>query len=177
MTERIVAGSISKQYFWKVKKILASKSISISHCILDGIGNEITDPENIRNQFQTEFLYRLESNDFSESELESVIRSLKNGKSRALWVEREIFKQGGRFLLLSVLEMMNCIKRHKVFPIDWKKMSLQTILKKQNGSMKTLNNKRGDFVVPILSLIFEKLLKNGVTRCLEQNMTHFKQGE
>ena len=76
------------------------------------MGNEVTDPENIRNQFQTEFLYRLrqrepkehikchetlqndfcilqiencrkaESNDFSESELESVIRSLRNGKLR-----------------------------------------------------------------------------------------------
>ena len=76
------------------------------------MGHELTDPENIRNQFQTEFLYRLrqrepkerikchetlqndlcmlriencrkvESNDFSESELKSVIHSLKNGKSR-----------------------------------------------------------------------------------------------
>ena len=160
--------------------------------------NEITDPENIRNQFQTEFLCRLrqrepkeyikchetlqndlgmlriencrkvESDDFSEIELESVIRSLKNGKSRGnVGFIREIFKPGGRFLLLSVLETMNCIKRQKVFPMDWKKMSLQTILKKQNGSMKTLNNYRDIFVVPILSLIFEKLLKNGVTPCLD----------
>ena len=207
LTKRIGTGPISKQDFWKVKKILAPKSVSIPHCILDGMGNEITDPENIRNQFQTEFLYRLrqrepkehikyhetlqndlcmlriencrkvESNDFSESELESVIRSLKNGKSRdTVGFIREIFKQGGRFLLLSVLEMMNCIKRLKVFPMDWKKMSIQTILKKQNGSMKTLNNYRGIFVVPILSLIFEKLLKNRVTPHLEQNMTPFQTG-
>ena len=76
------------------------------------MGNEITDPENIRNQFQTESLYRLrqrdpkehitchqtlqndlcilgtencrkvESGDFYESELENVVRSLKNGNSR-----------------------------------------------------------------------------------------------
>ena len=74
------------------------------------MGNELTDPENIRNQFQAEFLYRLqqhepkehikchetlqndlcmlriencrkvESNDFSESELESVIRSFEKWK-------------------------------------------------------------------------------------------------
>ena len=172
------------------------------------MGNELTDPENIRNQFQTEVPYRLrqrepkeyikcqetlqndlcmlrienrrevESNDFSESELESVICSLKNGKSRnTVGFIREIFTQGGRFLLLSVLEMMNCIKRHKVFPMDWKKMSLHTILKKQNGSMKTLNNCRGIFVVSTLSLIFEKLLKDRVTPCLEQNMTPFQTGE
>ena len=42
--------------------------------------------------------------------------------------------------------------------------------------MKTLNNYRGIFVVPILSLIFEKLLKNRVTPCLEQNMTPFQTG-
>ena len=59
LTERIGAGPISKQDFWKVKKILAPKSVSIPHCILDVMGNEITDPENIRNQFQTELLYRL----------------------------------------------------------------------------------------------------------------------
>ena len=113
---------------------MAPKSVSVPHCILDGMGNEITDPENIRNQSQTEFLYRLrqrepkehtkclktlkndlcmlqvencrkvESNDFSESELESVIRSLKNERSRdTVGFIREIFKQGGSFLLLSVL--------------------------------------------------------------------------
>ena len=79
--------------------------------MLDGTGNEITDPENLRNQFQTEFFYglrqrkpkehiechetlqndlcmlriencrKVESDDFSGSELESVIRSLKNGRS------------------------------------------------------------------------------------------------
>ena len=56
-------------------------------------------------------------------------------------------------------------------------MSLQTILKKQNGSMKTLNNYGDIFVVPILSLIFEKLLKHRVTPRLEQNMTPFQAGE
>ena len=102
---------------------------------------------------------KVESNDFPENELESVIRSLKNGKSRdTVGFIREIFKQGGRFLLFSVLEMVNCIKRHKVFPMDWKKMSLQTSLKKQNGSMKTLNNYRGIFAVPILSLILSYTL-------------------
>ena len=40
--------------------------------------------------------------------------------------------------------------------------------------MKNLNNYRGIFVVPILSLIFEKLLKNRVAPCLEQNMTPFQ---
>ena len=45
LAERIGAGPISKQDFWKMKKILAPKSVSIVHCILDGMGHEITDPE------------------------------------------------------------------------------------------------------------------------------------
>ena len=42
--------------------------------------------------------------------------------------------------------------------------------------METLNNYRSIFVDPISSLIFEKLLKNRVTPCLEQNMTPFQTG-
>ena len=42
--------------------------------------------------------------------------------------------------------------------------------------MKTLNNYREIFVVSILSLIFEKLPKNRVTPCLEQNTTPFQTG-
>ena len=86
---------------------------------------------------------------------------------------REIFKQGGRSLLLSVLEMMNCIKRHKVFPMDWSTDNIE----KQNGSMKTLNYYRGIFVVPILSLIFEKLLKVELHPVLNKTWPHFKQGK
>ena len=109
--------------------------------------------QNDRCMLQIENCRKVESIDFPESEPESVIRSLKNGKSRdTVGFIREIFKQGDRFLLLSVLEMMNCIKRHKVFPMGWKKMSSQTILKQQNGSMKTLTNYRGIFIVIILTL-------------------------
>ena len=51
---------------------------------------------------------------------------------------REIFKGSGRSLFLSLLNMMNMIKRVKVFPKEWFKMTLQTILKKKNGSLKDL---------------------------------------
>ena len=41
---------------------------------------------------------KVESNDFSESELENVIHNLKNGKSRdTLGFIREIFKHGGNY--------------------------------------------------------------------------------
>ena len=91
---------------------------------------------------------------------------------------REIFKKGGESLRLSVLCMMNIIKKNKAFPLDWNTILVQTILKKKTGSMRDLDNYRGIFIVPILSLIFEKLLtcKNRITPCLEKHMTQFQTG-
>ena len=40
--------------------------------------------------------------------------------------------------------------------------------------MRKLSNYRGVFLVPIISIIFEKLLKNRVTPLLEENMTKFQ---
>ena len=54
-------------------------------------------------------------------------------------------------------------------------MVIQTIMKK-TGSKRRLGNYRGVFLVPIASLIFEKLLKNRVTPHLEENMTKFQTG-
>ena len=67
-----------------------------------------------------------------------------------------------------MLDMFNRIKKSKTFPLNWNKMYVQTI-KKKNGSMKILNNY-------ILSLIFEKLLKNRITPTLKQDMTSFQTG-
>ena len=54
-------------------------------------------------------------------------------------------------------------------------MYIQT-LKKKNGSVRKLTNYRGIFLVPIVSISFEKLLKNGVTPLLEENMIKFQTG-
>ena len=42
--------------------------------------------------------------------------------------------------------------------------------------MGKLSNYKGIFLVPIISIIFEKLLKNRVTPLLEENMTKFQTG-
>ena len=47
---------------------------------------------------------------------------------------------------------------------------------KKTGSKRKLGNYRGEFLVPIASLIFEKLLKKRVTPHLEKNMTKFQTG-
>ena len=52
-------GTLDKQAFWKLQKVLAPKSISIPHSIIDSSGNEITDQTNIRNEYKNEFTHRL----------------------------------------------------------------------------------------------------------------------
>ena len=49
-------------------------------------------------------------------------------------------------------------------------------LKKKKGLFKSLKNYRGIFIVPIISIIFEKLLKNRIPLILKQNMSNFQNG-
>ena len=75
----------------------------------------------------------------------------------------------------SVLDMMNSIKTSKILPLEWSKTWITTI-KKKKGSFKKLKNYRGIFLVPILSIIFEKLLKNRINKLLQQNISKFQNG-
>ena len=49
-------------------------------------------------------------------------------------------------------------------------------LKTKKGSYKTFNNYRGIFIVPIISVIFEKLIKNRIMDTLQGTMSHFQNG-
>ena len=49
-------------------------------------------------------------------------------------------------------------------------------LEKKTGSTRKLSSYRGIFLVPVLSIIFEKLLKNRITPHLKENMTQFQTG-
>ena len=53
-------GTIDKQSFWKLKKILAPRNKDIPHSILDRHDdNMLTDSTTIKNEYRTEFQYRL----------------------------------------------------------------------------------------------------------------------
>ena len=64
----------------------------------------------------------------------------------------------GDMLTQSLLAMANSIKNKASTPLQWNQMYIQT-LKKKNGSVRTLSNYRGIFLVPIIRIVFEKLLK------------------
>ena len=172
-----------------MKKLSAPKSKKMPHAILDNHNNLITDPVVIRNEYKAEFQYRLrkrdirsglewfenfqnrlctlrvktageiQSPDFTFSEVKEVISKLKTGKSTdPTGFIRELYKCAGDGLLLSILEMMNAIKKFKYIPDEWNTVWIKKV-KKKKGTSKKLDNYRGIFIVPILSIIFEKLLK------------------
>ena len=62
-----------------------------------------------------------------------------------------------------------------MFRENWSGLWIKT-LKKKKGSFKNLKNYRGIFIVPIISVIFERLLKNWITPILKQNMSNFWNG-
>ena len=52
-------GVINKQSFWKIKQKLAPKSVSFPHAVYDKWGTEITDPDDVKQEYKHEFMYRL----------------------------------------------------------------------------------------------------------------------
>ena len=56
---RLATVPFQKDFFWKLKRALVPKSLHIPHNVTDKFGNEVTDPDNILNQFGSEFQDRL----------------------------------------------------------------------------------------------------------------------
>ena len=112
----------------------------------------------------------------SLDEVKQAVGELKLGRSAdPTGVVREIFKKCGDGLLYSLVEMVNTIKSSKNLPSDWNKIWIRT-LKNKKGTFRKLDNYRGIFLVPIPSIIFEKLLKNRITDTLQQNISKFQNG-
>ena len=133
-------GSISKQDFWKIKRVLAPKCNTVPHCIVDNFGNEITDEGSIC-EYRREFIQRLRkreieddlkdyellnntlcktilqnaksniSSEFTLQELGDVLKELKRGKCMdPAGFIREMFINGGQMLTQSLLAMANSSK-------------------------------------------------------------------
>ena len=110
-------------------------------------------------------------------ELEIVVKSLKNGKSTDLeGLINELFKYGGLSFKTLLLQLLNIIKNNKDTPESWDNILISTIYKKK-GSKKLLNNQRRIFITPIISKIFEKLIKNRISQAVENYTSLFQAGE
>ena len=84
-----------------------------------------------------------------------------------------IFTKCGDGLLYSLVEMVNTIKASKNLLSGWNKVWIRT-LKKKKGTFRKLDNYRGIFIVPILSIIFEKLLKKRIPDTLNKIFESFR---
>ena len=116
------------------------------------------------------------SPNFSLDEVKQAVGELKLGRSDdPIGMVREIFQKCGDGLLYSLVEMVNTIKTSKNLPSDWNKIWIRT-LKQKKGTFRKLDNYRGIFLVRILSIIFEKLLKNKISDTLQQNISKFQNG-
>ena len=84
---------------------------------------------------------KVKTPDFSINEVKHAVSELKTGKcsSDPTGLIREVFKNAGDALLHSICDMANSVKRSKVIPLEWSKISIKT-LKKTKGFFKKLNN-------------------------------------
>ena len=116
------------------------------------------------------------SPNFSLDEVKQAVGELKLGRSADPTVMvRGIFQKCGDGLFYSLFEMANTIKTSKNLPSDWNKIWIRT-LKQKKGTFRKLDNYRGIFLVPILSIIFEKLLKKKISDTLQQFISKFPNG-
>ena len=89
------------------------------------------------------------SPDWSEQDVISVMRSLKNGKSRdPLGYTNELFKVEGRDLVKSLTVMMNKVKQTQTTPKPFIMKNVSAIYKNK-GSRQDLDNDRGIFTCTI----------------------------
>ena len=177
-----------------MKKVLAPKSMTVPHSVIDGFGNEITDEANIRSEYKNEFKHRLRAREidgqlkevetmqnhrcqvrllksrteaspnFSMEEFDKVIGELKSGKSAdPTGLIREVFKngegEGGGGAVPEAISISEdeCNKKNLHFFSTME----SKIVKKKNGPLNNLESYRDIFLVSILGLIFETLLKIG----------------
>ena len=198
-------GKMSRQKFWKVKKKLFPR-LNVPHAVIDNSGNEVTDPFNIKTLYQSEFEYCLRkrnikaklkehesavnelcntrpenarcntSSNYQVEEVQTAIKELKLGKSAdPTGLIREAFIRGGSGLVHSITAVFNAFKKNFDVPSQWDDSLITTMFKKK-GSWKKLDNYQGIFIVTILQLIYEKVLKNRISGVRQKNMSKFQNG-
>ena len=124
-------------------------------------------------RLQSEALKLKKSKDWSEADLDKVLKKLKNNKTRdPHGLINEIFKPGviGRDLKLAMLSLFNGIKTQFHIPKFLQFANITTIYKRK-GSRQDLNNDRGIFVVSVLRMILDSLIYQEKYPLVDENMS------
>ena len=111
------------------------------------------------------------SEDWSLKDLEKALRSFKNNKSRdELGHTYELFKYGGIELKMSLLRLLNKVKRTQTYPTIFRSSNISSIWKKK-GEKSDLDNDRGIFCVNKIISILDKLIYNDVYERIDNSMS------
>ena len=109
--------------------------------------------------------------DWTESDLEKALKSLKNNKARDVHrLTYEIFKYGGRDLKLSLLHLFNKIKRSQIYTSICQVSNITSFWKKK-GDRRDIDNDRGVFNVTKIRSILDKMIYNDVYDDVDSSMS------
>ena len=155
----------------------------------DSFGNLVSEPDQLRKLYISHYKHRLRHREMDKefcdlyemksqlwecrlqelrgkvtapwklSELEKVLRGLRNNQSRdPLGMITELFKPGvlGEELKVSILSLMNNVKSNMFIPTNMQLANITTIYKSK-GSRLELENDRGIFLLTIFRKILDKL--------------------
>ena len=197
------SGGVNARKLWQLKKRLKGILSEPPTAMLDTHGNLVTTNTGIENliieryeerlktleirkglelhQKQREDLFdkqieeaqRNVTPEWTMAELDTVLKQLKNDKSRdPHGLSNELFKTGhaGKDLRKAVLKMMNNIKSQQKVPKSLKLCNI-TSLYKNKGSKKEFENYRGIFRVTILRTVLDKLIYNDEYPTIDENMS------
>ena len=159
---------------------------------MDKSGNVLTDSQNVILEYRNEMIHRLRkrlirsdlkefegvandlcrqrlqkaklkiSAELTLKEVQCAIQELKTGRCiDPIGFVRKLFTKAGIGLIKSIVMMLNAVKKKWRIPTRWVEMYI-TMIYKQKGSWKELENHRGIFIVVILTIIFEKVIKNRI---------------
>ena len=124
-------------------------------------------------QERLEKAQQIKTPQWTMSDLEKVLKQLKNNKSRdPMGLANELFKpiNAGEDLKIATLKLVNQIKTTQEFPDILKQCNI-TSLYKNKGSRKDIENYRGIFRVTILRSILDKLIYNDEYPGIDQHLT------
>ena len=125
-------------------------------------------------QMRLQSLRKIKTRPWNMSELEAVLKSLKNNKSMdPNGMVNETFKSGyiGTDLKKALLIFLNEVKRKQFIPHSMTLGNITTIYKSK-GSRLDMNSDRGIFILTVLKKITDKLIYNDKYANIDQNMSN-----
>ena len=203
ITKKLSDKKNNNKELWKIKRRTQSKQSSV-FSVRNKEGNDITNPDDIKNRISEYYNELYEYNetiegyeDYQEelenfikqcwiskentkqelkaSEIEDIIKNLEKDKAVGPnSISNEMIQNGGKSMKESIIRMMKIIYETEELPDEWNKAYIKNIYKGK-GSKKEISNYRGLILNSHLSKLFEKIIEAKERDSL-QNMSEYQCG-